>query len=204
MGEKKYEFILQNSNAQRIRVLLFTLFILLTLIGVGIAFKDTFVKVAKDTSLVQSLVGLVKLEFKELTPIGLFYAGLIGGLFFVLMPLEFLFYASILKGSNPWLSLFLIVVGYNIANVINYYLGYKFSPFVLYFFSKKKVYEIRRFIDRWGGYGIFFSNISPLPAEMLTFALGIAKYNVYRLFSIAIVANVLKYLAIVGIALFFR
>ena len=71
------------------------------------------------------------------------------------------------------------------------------------FISKKKVYETRRFINRFGGYGVFLSNLSPLPAEILTFALGITKYNVYRLYTLQILGTVIKYVAIVGIALLF-
>ena len=70
--------------------------------------------------------------------------------------------------------------------------------------SKKKVYQARRFINKYGAWGVLISNLSPFPSEILTFALGLAKYNVYRLFTLMMIGNIVKYSVIALIALFFN
>lgn len=202
MGD--YKFIYENSNTQKIRVFLFTFFIVLVLGIIILTFREPLYNSAQNASIFKSIISLAKLQLTELTPAGLFYAAMIGGLFFVLMPLEVIFYGSVVKGSDPVFSVIMMTLGFITAQVINYYLGLKLSPLLMFFVSKKKVYETRRFINKYGGYGVFLLNVSPLPAEILTFALGITKYNAIRLFTIGGTGTLLKYIGIAIIALFFQ
>ena len=200
----KYDFIYENSNTYKIRLLLFVLFIILVCIALSISFGKPIYESAQKTSIFQSLTSLTKFELTELTPTGLFYVGLIGGLFFIFLPLEVMFYGSILKGSNPWLSLFMMVVGFMLAQCVNYFIGAKLNPIFMHLISKKKVYQVRRFINKYGGYGVFLSSISPFPSDLLTFALGITRYNFYRLFTLAFIGTLIKYAVIAAAALFFQ
>ncbi|MEK6850011.1 MAG: VTT domain-containing protein [Nanoarchaeota archaeon] len=201
--ENKYAFVYENSNFYKIRIFIFALVFILILLALIIAFRETLWQAAKQNNLIQSIVSLTRLKSVELNVSDLFFAGLLGGLFFILMPLEVMFYSSIIKGSSPLLSIFMMTSGFVLAQAINYYVGTKFSPLVMNFVSRKKVYSVRRFINKHGSYGIFLINLSPLPSEILTFALGLAKYNVYRMFMFVILGTLLKYLAIAGIALIF-
>ncbi len=204
MVEKRaYRFIYENSNVYKVRVFLFSLLVFVGLIALFIAFRGFLWGAIRENGIVQSIINLIHLEFTELNPGELFFTGLLGGLFFVLVPLEVVFYSSIVKGSSPILSLFMMVSGFTMAQVINYFIGLKFSPLIINFVSKKKVYETRRFINKYGSYGVFLSNLSPVPAEILTFALGITRYNVYRLFTFQILGSTIKYAAILGFALLF-
>lgn len=201
--ENKYAFIYENSNFYKIKVFTFVFIFILILLALLIAFRETLWQAAKQNNLIQSIISLTKLKSVELTVSDLFFTGLLGGLFFIMMPLEVMFYSSIIKGSSPLLSIFMMVSGFVLAQAINYYIGIKFSPLVMNFVSKKKVYSVRRFINKHGSYGVFLINLSPLPSEILTFALGIAKYNSYRMFTFVILGTLLKYFTIAGIALLF-
>ena len=197
-------FIHENSNFHKLKVLLFTLFILLAIIAIAITFRKPLYDTAQKTSIAQSLISLTKFQLKEVTPAGLFYTGLIGGLFFVFVPLEVLFYSTVLRGGEPYLSVFLMVTGFCLAQIVNYAIGAKLSPVIMHLVSKKKVYKARRFINKYGAWGIFLSNLSPFPSEILTFALGLTRYNVYRLFILTIIGSTIKYSAIALIALYFN
>ena len=197
MEQKKYfSFIYENSNQYKLRVFMVTIFAACILIALFIAFGEPLYQAAKTNSIFNSLESLTRFELSELTPTNIFYTGLLGGLFFIFLPTEVLFYGSIAKGSSPVLAVFLIISGLLLAQVINYYVDSKLNPIFMHLVSKKKVYEIRRFINKYGGYGVFLANISPLPSEILTFALGITKYNVYRLFILTFIATVIKYIVI--------
>ena len=120
---RDYKFIQENSNFHKLKVLLFTLSILFAILAISVTLRKPIYETAQQTSIFQSLISLTKLELKELTPAGLFYTGLIGGLFFILMPLEVLFYSTVLRGVDPFLSVFLMVTGFGLSQVINYAIG---------------------------------------------------------------------------------
>jgi len=65
---------------------------------------------------------------------------------------------------------------------------------VLHLVSRKKVYKARRYINKYGSYGIFlFTAVPFLPGPLVTFALGVAKYNIPRLFVITFLGKSLTY-----------
>ena len=124
-----------------------------------------------------------------------FDAHLLGGLFFVPSPDEIIFYYGLSKGHSYLFAFVGAILGYMIAQVINYYAGNKISPLVMHVISKRKVYKARRFVNKYGTLGIFLFNFLPFPGPLLTFALGIAKYNFIRLFVLALTGIAFKYLA---------
>jgi membrane protein DedA with SNARE-associated domain len=136
-------------------------------------------------------------NIKNLTLWGLFLAHLIGGIFFVPSPDEIIFYYGLIKGNNYFLALVFSTTGYMIAQLLNYWVGKKISPLIMHVISKKKVYETRRFVNKYGSIGIFIFNFLPFPGPLLTFALGIARYNAIRLFALTLLGKICKYAALI-------
>ena len=63
--------------------------------------------------------------------------------------------------------------------------------------SLKKIYKVRRTVNKYGAYGILLGNIIPFfSSEIISFALGLTKYNVTRLFLLTLTANIIKYSSI--------
>lgn len=204
MGD--YYFIYQNSNRQKIKIFFFSLIVFLLLGATLFAFHTTLSEAegGEGEGAVGSIWKLVKNKIGQTTPTGMFYSGFFGASLFIPLPLELLFMRALKAGSDPWLSYFFITTGIILSQVINYLIGAKLSKLILHIVSIKKVYEMRRKLNKYGAYGIFFGNLIPfIPSELITFGLGLAKYNVYRLFTVTIIAVALKYLVIVGIFKFF-
>ena len=84
-----------------------------------------------------------------------------------------------------------------LVQILNYYIGFKLSPYVIDLLSKRKIYHARRYIHKYGGYGIIIFNVLPLPAPLLTLALGITKYNFRRLMILTIIGRGLKYASVI-------
>ncbi|MDO8467485.1 MAG: VTT domain-containing protein [Nanoarchaeota archaeon] len=145
----------------------------------------------------------VKGDVINTTPIGLFYLHFIGGIFFVPSADELIFYYGLIEGNPPILSFLAALIGFLLAQILNYFIGLKTSSFILNIVSKKKVYKTRRFVNKYGAYGIFIFNVLPLPSPLLTFALGLAKYNFKRLFLITILAKSIEYGILIAIFLLF-
>jgi len=193
----KYELIDEVSNFQKVRVILVTILLLLFLISVGFTIFNY-----REALIVQHSFEGVKNIFEDdladFTPIGLMILSFIGGFFFIPLPIELFFFKGLLNGNPYFLSLFFVIIGYLPAQLINYWIGSRFSQLVMTLFSRKKVYKVKRWVNKYGAYGIFGFNILPLPSPVLTFALGIANYNLLRLFLWMFLGALIKYLAIIG------
>lgn len=201
MGE--YYFVYETSNARKIRVFLISLFILILLASFALIFQIKFYSSFKDSFIIRGMEDLIQGQITQLTPIGLFFAGFLGGSFIIPSPLEILFYLALTKGNNILLSFLFLNLGLLLIQIVNYWLGARFSSVVMNFLSVKKVYKVRRLTNKYGAFLLFFlSAIPALPYEVLTFALGIAKYNFYRLFILVTIGSLIKYAAIAGLFVF--
>ena len=183
--KEEFYFIEETSRAEKIKTFVVTVFVL-ALIACAVLF---FLSVSKNFAInIQ--------DTKYLTPIGLFVIGIVGGLFFVPLPQEPFFYYGLLNGNSVALSFVGIMSGFLLAQFFNYYCGVKLSRPISNLISKRKLYKSRRFINKYGGVGVFFFNLFPLPSPQLTFALGISKYNIYRIIFYATLGIFLKYIAV--------
>ncbi|MDO8508659.1 MAG: VTT domain-containing protein [Nanoarchaeota archaeon] len=198
MGD--YYFVYETSNIKKIKVFAITLSVLIVVAFFAVTFQAKLYLAFQDSFIVNSIENLIEEEITELTPMGLFYAGVLGGSFIIPSPLEILFYLALSRGSDVLMSFLLLNLGLLLIQIVNYWLGAKFSPFILNFLSPKKVYKIRRLTNKYGAFLVFFVSLIPsLPYEVLTFALGIAKYNYYRLFILVTLGSLIKYAIIAGI-----
>jgi len=195
-----YEFVYQNSRKEKIKVLLFTIFLVLILVAAAVLITVYWYEISSKIPFLKDLGG----GLTNVNLGGLFYTGILGGLFFIPGPLEMTFYLGLAQGNSIFWSFIVINFAYYLAQVINYFIGFKLSDIVLNLVSKKKVYQARRYVNKYGAYAIFFLNIIPGPAQLLTFALGITKYNFTRLSTLTILGNFIRYAAIIGIFILFR
>ncbi len=193
-----YKYIYENNRDRQIK---FLLIFISGILFIGAAWFSLFSLIQSDTSsqnFFLSVYKFLKDQIKTFTLSGLFFSGFLGSLFFSFFPLEISFYYGLLKDNPPFLSLLFIMAGLLPAEIFNYVAGKKLSNFMLYFVSLKKVYATKRLVNKYGGYGIFLFNLIPIfPSPLLTFALGITKYNSTRLFIILIIADILKFAAII-------
>ena len=192
---KNYSFIQENSHLSKIWTLISSVFILILILIISIFFSAFFYSLLNSLPYVSALIDFLTENISNATVWGLFFAHLIGGIFFVPSPDEIIFYYGLVKGNPYFLAFLSAVIGYMIAQVVNYYIGSKLSPLIMHIISKRKVYKARRFVNKYGVLGIFLFNFLPFPGPLLTFALGIAKYNFIRLFVLALTGIAFKYLA---------
>ena len=195
-----YHFIHENPR-ERSKTIAIRFIVALLVLLFGSFFYAVFSGISESTSFAEGALASVNGILADTTPIGLFYAHFIGGIFFVPSADELIFYYGLLKGNPLIFSFAVALIGYMLAQVLNYFIGSKLSPFVLHLVSKKKVYKVRRVVNKYGAYGIFLFNLLPLPAPLLIFALGMARYNFKRLLVITFLAKCIEYAAIIGIYL---
>lgn len=199
----KYEFIKEISNRQKVRIFFVSLMVLIVIFALFTMFFTFLKQGLQDSISFQAMKGFFEKDIKNTTPLGLFYISFLGNLFLIPLPIEIPFFLGVTKGNPFFLSLFLVLAGIIPSQAINYIIGTKFSRIVFTFISTKKIYKVKRWVNNYGSYAIFGFNLLPLPSNELTFALGIAKYNITRLFVFTIVGSIIKFFAIFGFYVFF-
>ena len=201
MGE--HHFIQENSHRHKIKALIVSASSIILMIALIVLFSCYWYYITKTFPFIQITITSMQRSIIDTTSLGLFYAHFIGGVFFLPSPQEAIFYYGLVRSKAVVLPLIFSLMGYLLAQVLNYYLGSRISSFTLNFISKKKVYKTRRFVNKYGVYGIFLFNLLPFPSPLLTFALGIAKYRFSRMFISTSLGVLCKYLVLIGVYLWF-
>lgn len=197
------KFINEISNHQKIKIFVISIVIAIVLIGLSVAIFSTFKSPILSSQPFKNTKSFVENEVLKLTPIGLFYLSFFGGFFFLFSPIELLFLKSLANGNQILFTLTLVMAGTLLAQAVNYFIGSRFSKIVFNIISKKRVYKAKRAVNKYGKYAIFLFSLLPLPIDILTFALGIAKYNLLRLYVFLFIGNLIKFGLLIGFYLAF-
>lgn len=194
----EYEFIYENSLAQRLKFWFAFASVVLVLGGIFFTAQTFARENAIGDSFFKEIRDFINEQIVQFTPVGLFFVGFISSLFFSFVPLEPSFYYGLVRDNPYVLSMLMIMAGLIPAELLNYVVGRKFSPLMKHFVSTRKLYGAKRFVNKHGSYGVFLFNFIPIfPSPILTFALGMVKYNPARLFFWLILADILKFIAII-------
>lgn len=140
-------------------------------------------------------------DFSSLTPINLLYMSFASGLFFFGLPLEAALMAAVRNGSPAVASSIAMVAGFTIGNFVSYVIGWKLSRIALQLVNAKKLYSLRRQVNQKGALFVFLANTIPfIPAPVLTFGLGVARYNMARLFTFLVLGASIKFSVVAYLA----
>jgi membrane protein YqaA with SNARE-associated domain len=141
-------------------------------------------------------------HINSVSPLGMVYTTLLGGIFFITIPLE-VFFVKFLKAGAPIHSIFIFYfLGLIAAFTINYYIGLKLSGLSRRIISPKKFYKIKGILNRHGSWGIFAINALPLPSQILSVILGVFRYNKTRFYIFFPLGQLVKYLVITVFIIF--
>jgi len=199
----KYEFIKELSNRRKVRFFFTTVLSLFVIGAIGFTFFTLFKEGISQSLSFNFIKDFFNNEIKKLTPLGLFYLSFFGNLMLIPLPIEAPFFLGLMKGNLFLPSLFFVLAGLIPSQAINYIVGKKFSKAFFTLFSTKKIYKAKRWVNKYGSYAIFGFNLLPLPSNEITFGLGIAKYNVTRLFVFTLLGTIIKFFAMWGFYLLF-
>ncbi len=193
-----YDFIYEHRSWHRVLVVFGTMAFIVFCVLMVANYGHSLGGFIHQIPFLDNVIDGVQSDITLLNARGVFYVTFLGDLFFNPIPPEVYFYGALLKGAPHIPLTVAALAGVLLAHVVNYLIGRRFSVFFIHLASKKSLYKTRRAVNRYGGYAVLFFNILPLPSPLLTFALGIARYKVSRLFILLFIGNVIKHVAVVA------
>ena len=144
-------------------------------------FQDELVALLRKSPFLWSVYSHVAEQVEGRTLLGLVYGGFIGALFFVIVPLEplFFYYLS-LDYSAAWVIV-LMLVSSVLGLFVNYLIGAAVGGTLLTRFARERFEKVKRSMERWGGGLVFLSNVVLfLPVQVLSLVIGATRFGARR------------------------
>lgn len=135
-----------------------------------------------EGTFIERLINFFKNEITNTTFLGLFIVAIIGGLFFIPLPMEGVFVLFLVKNPNTLAVFFVYLAGISLGYMIDLFVGYRFSIIGKKMISTKKFYEIKTMINHYGKWAILIASATPLPGQIVAFIAGVFKYNKTKFF----------------------
>lgn len=148
--------------------------------------------------LFRNIISHIMSNISGSTLMGILYTSLIGGLFFIFLPMEVLFTRFISSGRPFITVLALYLLGLSIAYTANYFIGAKLANISKKVITPRKFYAIKGKVNKYGAATIFIFNALPLPSQLLAAILGVFKYNKTRFYVFFLLGQLVKCSAIAG------
>ena len=186
-------FIEENFNYGKIKSLVTFAFAIVLITGSIIFLAYYFTDLVNYFPFLTYLEKIIQKDITKLTPLGLFYLTFITELFFIPFPLEPLLIISLNQGHPLAFALPLLLLGIITSHTINYLIASKFKQIISHLISKRKLYNARRWLNKYGAYTIIIFYALPFPAQLLAVGLGLAHYNFKRYFTLMIIGLSIKY-----------
>jgi len=195
--------IFEYNYYKKIRFLTIVVLFVLILIGVCCYYYLSLRHI--DNFFVNTINGIVdhvRFQITSLSLLGAFYTTAFGGLFFLPIPTEILFFAFLGKGILAPALVFIYLIGLILSFTINYKVGERLSEVSKKIITPKKFYKIKVAVNKYGMATVFAFNVLPLPAQPLSAVLGVFKYNKVKFYLAFILGQGIKF-SVLALAYFY-
>jgi len=142
---------------------------------------------------VNAIINHVKSTITSFSILGALYTTMFGGLFFLPIPMEILFFAFLRAGLFPPLLIGIYVLGMIISFTVNYIVGSRLSEISKKIITPKRFYKIKVTLNKYGIWAIFAFNALPLPAQPLAAIIGVFKYSKAKFYLAFILGQTIKF-----------
>lgn len=179
---------------KKLRFITYVIIGLLLIIGIGCYYYFSLRNLDNFfVNIINSVVNHIKNEIGGLSLLGALYTTTFGGLFFLPIPTEFLFFAFLRAGAFPAALVFLYIFGLVISFTINYKVGERLTEFSKKIITPKRFYKFKVSVNKYGMATVFAFNVLPLPAQPLAAMLGVFKYNKAKFYLAFILGQGIKF-----------
>lgn len=165
------DFVEYNYNYKRFQGLFMIGIIIAVMLAVGFYFGFVRRLHLFETSFIADFLRHVGSEITSFSFLGFFYIYFFGGLILLFLPSEPYFMTAMGTGNFHYINFIAIFLGLLFSYSINYLIGLRFSRFSSFLISTKKFYKVKNYVNKWGVFAVFLSNLF-FGAQQALFVLG--------------------------------
>jgi len=144
----------------------------------------------------------VKEQLNERSIFWLMIFCFVGSMFFISLPVEWVFLYYVFTGSNPFLALIVTLIGVMSARTFNFWFGHLFRKYTLKHIInkdqkfKKKFHDVQSGICFWGNF------VPGFPIELFAVFVGTTKYSYRKFMMYNVLGKTIKLLLFVALSRF--
>ncbi len=168
---------------KKLRKLFFWLLAILALYLLFLYFKQDILDLIKSNYYTWVVYSHITMQISEKTLLGLAYAGFFGSLFFILIPLEAIFFYYLALPHHAILVVVIMLVSSLFGLAVDYLIGRLVGEGLLMRFAEAKFLKYKRAMEKFGPGIILVSNIIPfLPVQIISLIIGATRFGLKRFF----------------------
>ena len=180
---------------------LFIFIVIVSAIYVGyLFFQEDILRLLQMNPYVWGIFSNIFDEISKRTLMGLFYASFFGSLFFIFLPLEFLFLYYLTLGYSVPTMIALALIGNVMGLCLDYLFGFTLGARLIKFFFRQNFDKFHNMIMKWGAIIILGGNVIPFPIQIVSVIVGSARYSFKKFFLFTMIGIFAKLVILVMVS----
>jgi len=161
--------------------LFFWLGVLGALYVLFLIFKDDLLELLRMNDTVWAVYSHIADQISEKTLLGLAYAGFFGSLFFILIPLEAVFFYYLALPHHFVFVIAIMLVSSVLGLAMDYLMGRLVGEGILMRYAEERFTKTKHSMEKWGGAIVILSNIIPfLPVQIISVVVGATRFGLKK------------------------
>ena len=166
---------------RRLGRLFFWLAVLGALYVLFLIFRDDLLALLQRNATVWGVYTHIADQISEKTLLGLAYAGFFGSLFFILIPLEAVFFYYLALPHAAGLVILIMLVSSVLGLAVDYLMGRLVGEGLLMRYAEARFTKTKRSMEKWGGAIVVTSNVIPfLPVQIISVVVGATRFGLKK------------------------
>ncbi|MBU1244982.1 VTT domain-containing protein [Myxococcota bacterium] len=171
----------RKKKKNRLGRLFFWLAVLGGLYVLFLFFRDDLVQLMRRNATVWAVYSHIADQISEKTLLGLAYAGFFGSLFFILIPLEAVFFYYLALEHHAALVILIMLFSSVLGLALDYLMGRLVGEGLLMRYAEERFTKTKRSMDRYGGTIVIVANIIPfLPVQIISVVIGATRFGLRK------------------------
>ena len=177
--------------------------VFLVIAAIAVLLQPILLKLIKANPDLNATYEFISIQLNHLSILWLFIIAIFGTLFFISLPVDFLFLFYLINGADPVLTIIAMFFGVITGRIINYWFGSLFRDYTKRHVFGKNYNKFHSKFQKWGSKILLFGNFIPFfPMEQFNVFVGTTKYGFKKFLAYQMLGKIIK-LIVIWIGIYF-
>ena len=168
-------------------------------------FKQDVINLLRKNTVTWAVYTHIAGQLEKDTLLGLAYAGFFGALFFIMIPLEAVFFYYIALDYNPWVVLAIMQISSVAGLTADYLMGSMVGERMLLRYAAQTFKKTESAMENWGGAIVMVCNVIPfLPIQVISLGIGSTRFGLLKFLVLTFIGRLAYLIGLLYFADFFK
>ena len=177
--------------------------VFLVIAAIAVLLQPILLRIIQSNPDLNATYEFIRAQLNQLSILWLFIIVIFGTLFFMSLPVDFLFLFYLINGADPLLTIIAMFFGVIIGRTINFWFGSLFREYTKTHVFGKSYKKFHERFQKWGSKILLFGNFIPFfPMEQFNVFVGTTKYGFKKFLAYQMLGKIIK-LVVIWIGIYF-